>query len=326
MHVFIDTNILLNFFHYSKDDLDALNDVFATHRYGSATVHLTEQVCNEFRRNREARIKDAINKFEKARFAPQFPYFLRGYEEYGAIRALAAELEKRRASLLEKITRDVAENALVADKLIGQILKTSTIALVSKEVYESAVMRVALGNPPGKNRNLGDSVNWLILKQGVPQGEDIHVISEDGDFYSLLDEERAHPFLAEEWRADKKGSLYVYRTLTKFMGQHFDGVAFSYDKEKDALMESLRGTGSFAGTHAIIAKLSEYPYFSRKEIERILDAASENTQFGWITTDYDVSDFLNRVAVPHLEKLTSDEHKKILQGVIEEQKIRERLK
>jgi hypothetical protein len=30
MHVFIDTNILLNFFHFSKDELDALNNVNRT--------------------------------------------------------------------------------------------------------------------------------------------------------------------------------------------------------------------------------------------------------------------------------------------------------
>ena len=51
MHVFIDTNILLNFFHFSKDELDALNDVFASHEHGAAKVHLTRQVCDEFKRN-----------------------------------------------------------------------------------------------------------------------------------------------------------------------------------------------------------------------------------------------------------------------------------
>lgn len=42
MHVFIDTNILLNFFHFTKDELDALNDVFASHEHGAAKVHLTQ--------------------------------------------------------------------------------------------------------------------------------------------------------------------------------------------------------------------------------------------------------------------------------------------
>jgi predicted nucleic acid-binding protein len=71
MHVFIDTNILLNFFHFTKDEVDGLNDVFASHEYGSATVHLTEQVCDEFRRNRENKIKDALKKFKDVKFTAQ---------------------------------------------------------------------------------------------------------------------------------------------------------------------------------------------------------------------------------------------------------------
>jgi hypothetical protein len=268
------------------------------------------------------KIKDALNKFEGAKFTSQFPHFLRAYEEYATIRNLASELEERRKSLLEKIAKDIAAKSLVADRLIGQILKTSSIAPVTQQIYESAVTRVALANPPDKNKSLGDSVNWLILKKVVPDGEDIHVISEDGDFYSVLDEERAHPFLTEEWNRDKKGTLYVYRNLSKFMAEHFDGVAFAYDKEKDALIDNLRETGSFAGTHAVIAKLAAYPYFSLRELIRILAAAVENDQFRMIAQDYDVSDLLNRIAVPRLDSIASEEHKAILQKVIEEKKNR----
>lgn len=148
-------------------------------------------------RNREAKIKDALSKFESARFAPQFPYFMKGYEEYSAIRKLGAELESLRKSVLQKIILDVERYKLTADKLIGEILKTSTIAPVTPEVYNAALMRVSLGNPPGKNKSLGDSVNWLILKDTVPSKEDLHIISEDGDFYSTLDEDRPHPYLED---------------------------------------------------------------------------------------------------------------------------------
>jgi hypothetical protein len=50
MNVFIDTNILLNFFHFTSDELDALYSVFASQQQGAAMVHLTDQVCREFRR------------------------------------------------------------------------------------------------------------------------------------------------------------------------------------------------------------------------------------------------------------------------------------
>jgi hypothetical protein len=63
---------------------------------------------------------------------------------------------------------------------------------------------------------------------------------------------------------------------------------------------------------------------SGRALSRILDAAVENDQFGWIATDHDVSDFLNRVSMPHLSNISSEEHKKILEKVMEEQKERKK--
>lgn len=34
MHIFIDTNILLNFYHFTSEGLDALNSVFVSHEQG----------------------------------------------------------------------------------------------------------------------------------------------------------------------------------------------------------------------------------------------------------------------------------------------------
>jgi predicted nucleic acid-binding protein len=321
MHVFIDTNILLNFFHYSKDELDALNNVFASHKHGSATVYLTEQVCNEFKRNRESKIKDALKRFKDSRFTPQFPSFMKGYEEYGEIRHLSGQLQELQKTILEKVDKDISEETLLADRLIGEIFGKQKVVAVTEPIYQTAFMRLSLGNPPGKNNSLGDAVNWTILLESVPDNEDLHIISEDGDFYSALDEGRVHPFLLDEWKRTKGAALFAYRTLSAFMEEHFDGVAFAFDKDKEALIEALRTAGAFAVTHSLIAKLENYQYFSAKEVARILDAAEENNQFGWIVTDYDVSDFLNRVAVPHMGSL-SEAHKAILTKAINEKKER----
>jgi hypothetical protein len=81
------------------------------------------------------------------------------------------------------------------------------------------------------------------LLQTVPAGEPLHVISEDGDFYSTLNEDAAHPFLEEEWKARKSSSLHVYRRLSSFMKEHFDGVAFPFDRTKEALIDDLSTSG-----------------------------------------------------------------------------------
>jgi predicted nucleic acid-binding protein len=322
MHVFIDTNILLNFFHFSKDELDALNDVFASHEHGAAKVYLTEQVCDEFRRNRENKIKDALKRFKEVKYSAQLPSFMKGYEEYNSIRKLSMELQKLVKAIMDKADSDIASRELLADKLIEDIFSRSEILETTTEVFSVASMRIAIGNPPGKNNSIGDSINWTVLLQAVPNTENLHIISEDGDYYSSINEEAVHPFLEQEWKKKKKSSVFMYRTLTAFLKEHFDGVAFTFDKTKDAIIDDLSSTGNFATTHQLIGKLEEYSYFSLKEIERILAAAAGNEQFGWIITDGDVSNFLNRVAVPQIANIADQDQREILRKVVEEQNKR----
>lgn len=322
MHVFIDTNILLNFYHFTKAELDELAKVFAPHEHGKATVHLTQQVCDEFVRHRETRIKDAMKRFQGASFAVQLPSFMKAYEEYEEMRSLGAKLEKCSKSIQAKANADIAQSKLMADALIKEIFAKFPITPHTLPQYDAACKRVKLGNPPGKKGSIGDAMNWMALLTEVPSGEDVHIISEDGDYFSELDEKGPHPFLAAEWIRKKKSKLRVYRSISDFLDEHFDGAAFPFDKEKDALIDEMGKAGSFACTHGIVAKLEKYGYFSLKEVERILLAAKTNNQVGLIVTDYDVSDFLKRVAVPRRSEIGDDEYIEILDKVAEEQASR----
>jgi predicted nucleic acid-binding protein len=322
MHVFIDTNILLDFFHFSKDELEALNNVFASHTHGAATVHLTQQVRDEFRRNRENKIKDALKRFKEVKYSAQLPSFMKGYEEYASIRRLSDELQILIKSITAKVDADILAKNLIADRLISEIFERSRIIETTPDLFSAAQMRTAIGNPPGKNNSLGDALNWAILLENVPNEEPLHIISADGDFYSTLNENAVHPFLEEEWKNRKNSPLYVYRTLSEFMKKHFDGVAFTFDRAKEAFIDDLSTAINFATTHQIISILETYSYFSLKEIERILAAAVSNNQFGGISTDTDVSNFLYRVAVPHISSISDLRQREILEKIIEDQRER----
>ena len=176
-------------------------------------------------------------------------------------------------------------------------------------------MRMDIGNPPGKRDSLGDAINWVTLLDVVPEEEELHVISEDGDFYSQLDDKKINPFLSEEWSKKKKSSIRLYRTLSEFMTEHYDGVALSFDQEKRGFIEDLLESGSFATTHSIISKISQYGYFSLEEARAVLDAAVENNQVGMIVTDPDLSDFITKSISPHKDNLTEQKHKDILDEV-----------
>ena len=317
INVFIDTNILLNFFHFSQDDIDALYNVFAPHEHGSAKVYLTEQVCDEFRRNRELRINDALKRFQQTDLSVQLPSFMKGYGEFNEIKEISNELQTKSKAILENVHKDISEHKLLADKLINEIFRRGVIE-TTDEIYNEALKRVTLGNPPGKNNSIGDAINWTILLKQVPDGEDLHIISEDGDFYSSLDKKNVHPFLKDEWKKKKESKLKVYKTLGSFLDEHFDGVAFYFDDNKNKLIDDLKSSGSYARTHDIISELEKYKYFSLEEVERILSASVENSQVKDIAEDPDVSDFLNRVAVPRINEITNKHQKSIIESVIRE--------
>jgi hypothetical protein len=322
MNVFIDANILLNFFHFTTDDLDTLNNVFASQVQGAATVHLTDQVCDEFRRNRESRIKDALKRFRQLEPSAELPSFMRGYEEYDEIRTLTATLRENLKAISEKAADDILHKNLRADHLIGEIFERSAITHTSSQVYDSARKRMDIGNPPGKRGSIGDAINWLLLLEAVPNGQDLHIISEDGDFYSMLDDSAINPFLEQEWREKKQSSVRAYRTLSAFMKEHFDGVALSFDQEKRALIDELVDSPNFAATHGLIAALNRYGYFSLEEARAILDAADRNNQVGMIIADEDISDFLAKAVLPHRANFESAAHQEIMEIVIADQAAR----
>jgi len=122
MHVFIDTNILLSFYHYSDDELDLLHNVFADHEHGSATVHVTEQVKDEFVRNRDNKLRDALKKFNDSKINPQFPSFMKGYEEYEKLRDITKAANKLSKTILRKAQLSIDKESLPADQLIAGIV------------------------------------------------------------------------------------------------------------------------------------------------------------------------------------------------------------
>lgn len=280
MHVFIDTNILLNFYHFTSEDLDALNSVFVSHEQGAVTFHITDQIRDEFMRNREAKIKDALKRIGDFSLSAQLPYFMRGYEEYEELKALGKKVKAAAHSIRAKAEEDIKNNNLAADELIGSILGSSAVIKTDKDTYQAAKMRMDIRNPPGKDGSIGDAINWLLLLDSVPEGEDLYIITEDSDFYSVIDEESINPFLAEEWKNQKNSNVIAYRSLAKFLKDHYDGVVLSFDKNKKELIDALEGEGNFARTHELVGKLSKYKYFSLQEAKALLDGAVVNNQFG----------------------------------------------
>ncbi|MEM9368521.1 MAG: PIN domain-containing protein [Planctomycetota bacterium] len=226
MHIFIDTNILLDFFHFSNDQLKELTNLLNTSVVGASRIYLTQQVHDEFSRNRERKLHDAMKRFTDCKVKSAIPAFMRERPESKKMMKLEGELKQLKKQMQSQVVEDIKGRHLQADHVMADLMRRLDVIPVTKEDHDEALRRSQVGNPPGKPRSIGDAINWTLLLKEVPSGESLHVVSKDGDFFSPLNDDEAMEFLAEEWRQSKSAGLFVYRSLASFMIKndlYFDG-------------------------------------------------------------------------------------------------------
>lgn len=291
-HLFMDTNILLSFFHFSNDDLDELRKLAVLVGKGELHLILPDQVISEFRRNRAGKIADALNRLRKQDLSLQFPQLSRGYEEYERIREAQSEYSRLHAELIKRIKADVESLELKADSVVTELFQLADILATTEDIVTKARLRIQLGNPPGKKGSLGDAVNWEILLQKGPKKCEVFFITEDGDYSSPLNDDLLDPFLLSEWKDTKSGSIILYKRLSQFFKAHYPDIELGTELEKGELIRALSASGAFARTHEIIAKLSKFAVFSDAQVALIAEAVANNDQVYWIINDHDVRSFV----------------------------------
>ncbi len=294
-HLFIDTNVLLSFYHYAGDDLEELKKLIILLEQKKVKLYLPTQVWSEFGRNREAKIADALRRLKDQRLNLQFPQICKDYIEYEKLRRLQREYEIEHAELLNKISDDVSGHKLKADEITRQLFDLSKQIECSDELIATARTRFDLGNPPGKAGSLGDAVNWEALLSAVPDGTDLHFISDDKDFCSPLNDDLFNGFLDAEWSKKKDSKLIFHKRISEFFKEHFPDIKLATEFEKDLLISDLAESASFRRTHSVIAKLSNYTDFTAAQLDAIVSAAVSNTQISSIIDDDDVRSFLTTI-------------------------------
>ncbi|MDO8329019.1 MAG: PIN domain-containing protein [Fluviicoccus sp.] len=309
MNLFIDTNILLNFYHFSKDSLEELEKVFVLQNYGKISLWLTDQVDLELSRNREAKIADALKRFLDEKPSSGIPHIARGYPECEQLMNALKAVNTSRDRLLDKVKNDINSKTLYADTLINEIFKKSTRIPLTDSQFTSSKRRSDLRSPPGKNGSLGDAINWEALLEAIPDGQGIFIISEDGDFSSPLDNERLSDFLSEEWARRKKSIAILHKRVSQFLSINFPDARVAAELEKDILIVELANSGNFAKTHQVIEALTKFTSFNSKQASDIADAFIMNPQVAWIVTDEDVKSFGNRILTDHNSTLDHNQAK-----------------
>jgi hypothetical protein len=306
MNIFIDTNIWLDFYHLSKSDLEELRKIEALIEYKELNVYLPANIKDEFLRNRETKIADAMKHVKEAKYQKSFPTFLKDYPEYLELQQKIKECSRLHNTLEEKAINDIENETLLADQVISEIFSKSILCEHSDSIYEAALKRSHLRQPPGKNNSIGDAINWITLLEKIPQTEQLHLISGDGDFSSALDNNKLSSYLKKEWELSKFSTIFYYTDLSQFFKKHFPSVNLADDFVKKVLIKRLKESYSFDTTHSIVSRLLNFESFTPIEKDDIISAYVDNSQVYWIRNDYDLLSLKNRIIAENTESLDQD--------------------
>ena len=317
MNLFIDTNVFLSFFHLSNDDLEEIHKLAVLIDKGDVTLWLTEQVKDEFKRNRESKISDAVKKLKEQKSKPQFPQICKDYEEYPQIRELQEDFDKKISSLIEKVNDDVAARTLKADQKIDELFQKARIIETTQELVNKARLRMDVRNPPGKDGSLGDAINWEGLLESLAGNEKLYLVADDKDYYSVLDKSKPKDFLSDEWQETKNEEVQFYRRLSQFFNEHYPDIKLASELEKELAIRALVNSGNFAGTHSAISKLEKYAEFNKSQANELAQICFTNDQVGWILSDQDVYDFYKVLLDNHGEILEEDLKNKLIERLKE---------
>lgn len=291
-NLFIDANIWLSLYHFSNDDLEQFSKLKELIDK-EIKLFIPKQICDEVHRNRDAKIKDALSKFESFNF--NFPAFSKNYDEYADFSPKYNELKKEHREWCKKVKEDIKNQTLSADIVIQEFFESVEIFECTSSMVELAEIRYKSGNPPGKDNKYGDAINWECLLLNVPDDEDLYFVSADKDYASAIDDNSFNLFLQKEWQEKKKSKIVFFKSLLNFLKEHFDNIKLQTEQEKDDLIQSLLFSRSFATTHALISSLSNYSDWTEQQLEELFKACAENSQINWILCDDDVFEFYSRL-------------------------------
>ncbi len=320
-HIFVDTNIFLDFYRLSEKDINELRKIIDSIKNGSIKLYISKQVKQEFLRERESVFSETFKKinnlhpdhslvalFEKNNL-------LKKYDLYPTLKKAKQIIEKIKSELIDVLQKDILNKELLADKLIDDIFNEVEI-FDSDKYLNDAISRMKFGNPPGKKNSFGDAINWLFLLENVPDNIDLIIISHDSDYESLMNQSEIKSFLQEEWNDKKKSKVYLYDSLSSFFNKHDLKIELEEKLYKDEMIERLKNSPNFLSTHAIISRLSVFNFFEDYQIINLANALFQNPQVSWIIGDNDVKEFYKKHLSDRFD-LFNDEEQSLLDSYLQ---------
>lgn len=239
--VFIDTNILLDFYRVraAKQDLAMLSHIEAGH----TSIITSSQVAMEFTRNRPAVILETYKELKDAG-SRALPAFLAESRQSMALTSSRQRIARLLTTLRARTKRVLIDPARhdrvyqVAQRLFRDdtALNLSRTKDARFSVRRLAAKRFLLGFPPRKDgdTSIGDAINWEWLVRCASEANaDVVIVSRDSDFGAIFEDQPIlNDWLKQEFRERVGRRRSV--TLTQRLTQAFKaaGIRVSRTEEK----------------------------------------------------------------------------------------------
>jgi predicted nucleic acid-binding protein len=293
MQLFIDTNILLSFYALNQEDLGELRKLADRVINKEVTLLITDQIIDEFYRNREQRIEGSLKSFYGQTFNPQLPQICENYpEEAERLRTALKEYEQAHSVMVARVAIEIKAKNLQTDQIIRSFFENGHKVVLDQAIIDRARLRMGVGNPPGKNNSLGDAINWECLLAVVPDQTDLFLISGDKDYSSPLGDDDLSGFLRDEWERRKQSKILFYRRLSAFFKDKFPDIGMANSRDRDYLVRELSHSQSLADVQKIVTRLSSYPDFTAGQANGVMSAVLNNQRVAWSIDDAKIRSFL----------------------------------
>src|SRR5712691_761445 len=132
--VFIDTNVYLSFFHYTSDALDQLETLAEMAKRGEVRLFVTDQVSDEFFRDRDIKLSDTMKRLGEGKAAGQYPNAFKQDAEYDELRRLENEFGQMRARLIARFQKAAQDGAFKADEVIRRLFDAAVRIEVGSQI------------------------------------------------------------------------------------------------------------------------------------------------------------------------------------------------
>jgi len=254
--VFVDTNILLDF--YRVDSGDATISLLRYFDGNYSKIITTSEVEMEFKKNRQHVILSSIPsiKINKSELI-SIPAFLRESKLNKSVKITQKKLTTQSVSLVDRATKILKSPSRYDPiyKPLQKLFKSRGVCHLTREkkiryeIRDLAKKRFMLGYPPRKGSDLSiiDAINWeWIIHCAKNCSDDIVIVSRDTDYGEHYKSDSIlNDWLLQEFkeRVSHRRSIILTRSLAEAFKLASVSVSEEEEKSEEKLLEAMYRIG-----------------------------------------------------------------------------------